>query len=243
MNDLVSIVIPSRNEPYTQKTVEDLLDKATGKIEIYVILDGAWLQKQKYSSDPRVNYVHRSHARGMRNAINTGVTLSRGKYILKSDAHCMFDRGFDEKLKADHKDRFIQIPRRYPLDPEKWAIQKRNDDKYPIDVMRLNDDLQAIPTRERQNNALIETWSFQGSCWFMTKDFYNELELLDEEKYGSFWQEAQEIAFKAQENNGKVIRNTKTWYAHYHKTKGRGYSLKADKEKTRKAIRELHDKK
>lgn len=243
MNDLVSVVIPSRNEPYTQKTVEDLLEKATGNIEIFVILDGAWLNSQKYNSDPRVNYVHYTKSRGMRNAINSGVSLSRGKYILKTDAHCMFDKGFDTKLKENMQENWIVIPRRYPLDPEKWQIEQRNDNKYPIDIMILDNNLQAIPTKERSDNSILDIPSFQGSCWFMTKDFYRELDLLDDEKYGSFWQEAQEIGFKCRAKDGRIKRNTYTWYAHWHKNNGRGYSLNADKNITKKAIRDLYDNK
>lgn len=37
----VSVIIPSRNGmPYTQKTVDDLIAKAEGDIEIIVVLDG-----------------------------------------------------------------------------------------------------------------------------------------------------------------------------------------------------------
>ena len=239
--DKVTIIIPSRNEEYTRQTVEDLLDKATGQIEIYIILDGWWLNPGQYSKDSRVNYIHYSKARGMRNAINSGVALSRGKYILKTDAHCMFDKGFDEKLIKDHKDNWVTIPRRYPLNPKKWAIEERKDAKYPIDVMKLDENLQGRPTLERKDNAIIPTESFQGSCWFMTKDWFNKLDLMDEERFGGFWQEAQEIAIKCGKLGGKVMRNTKTWYAHFHKTKGRGYSLNEDQLKVRKEIRKLYD--
>lgn len=237
----LTVIIPSRNEKYTARTVEDILEKATGKIEIYVILDGWWLKADEYNSDPRVNYIHYSSPRGMRNAINSGVALSRAKYLLKTDAHCMFDKGFDEKLIAEHQDNWIQIPRRYPLDPEKWAIEERNDDKYPIDVMVLDENLQGKPTKTRKDNSLIPTESFQGSCWFMSKKYYNKLDLMDEERFGGFWQEAQEMGIKCHKAGGKVMRNTKTWYAHWHKTGGRGYSLSEDQLKVRDEIRKLYD--
>jgi len=234
---MISVIIPSRNEPYLSHTIKDLLSKARGDIEIIAVLDGYWCDD--IVDDKRVHYLHYGKARGMRNAINMGVAISKGEYIMKTDAHCMFDDGFDERLIKDMREDWIVIPRRYALDVEKWAIEERTDDKYPIDVMKLNKDLQAVPTKERQDNALIPTESFQGSCWFMVKSYFNKLGLMDEETYGSFWQEAQEMGFKCQKAGGKVMRNTKTWYAHWHKTKGRGYSLQDDKHKTRKAIKEL----
>ena len=70
--------------------------------------------------------------------------------------------------------------------------------------------------------------SAQGSCWFMYKDYFYELELMDETNYGTFFGEFQEIALKAWLSGGRVIRNKNTWYAHWYKGKHRGYSLKQD---------------
>lgn len=235
----VSVIIPSRNEPYLKATVNDLLAKAKGDIEIFAILDGYWPTPDELSSDKRVNYIHFSKPRGMRGGINAAVDVCRGEYIMKSDAHCLFAEGFDEALKADHKDNWVTIPRRYALDAEKWAIEERTDNKYPIDVMRLDKNNQGVPTRERAENALIQTETAQGSCWFMKKSYYLKLNLLDEEKFTNFWHEMQEIGFKAILDGGKLMRNTKTWYAHLHKVGSRGYSLDADREKSRKAVDEL----
>ena len=238
MKPLLSIIIPSRNEKYLKQTILDLLKKATGNIEIIAVLDGCWTD---IVNDDKVHYIHFTKSQGMRGAINAGVDLALGKYLMKTDGHCMFAKGFDEVLIKDCEKNWIVIPRRYPLDVENWKIEERTDDKYPIDVMILNSDLQAIPIKERKDDSILDIPSFQGSCWFMFKDFYRELELLDDEVYGGFWQEAQEIGFKCRAKNGRIKRNTKTWYAHWHKTKGRGYSLNENKEKTREAIKELYE--
>jgi hypothetical protein len=72
-----------------------------------------------------------------------------------------------------------------------------------------------------------EELSFQGSCWFMPKQHFIDMELMDHENWGEFWNEAQEIGFKTWLSGGKVMRNKKTWYAHLHKGKkyGRGYNM------------------
>lgn len=240
---LLSIIIPSRNEKYLTQTIKDILSKASEEIEIIAILDGYWPTNNEIVNNKRVNYIHFSESKGMRNGINKGVSIASGKYIMKTDGHCLFEHGFDKVLKNNIEKNWIVIPRRYALDVGEWEIEDRSDDKYPIDVMILNSQLQGVPTKERKDDSLIETPSFQGSCWFMYKDYFRELDLMDEKTYGSFWQEAQEMALKCTQNGGKVMRNTKTFYAHWHKNKGRGYSLNADKEKTRKAIKELHDNK
>ncbi len=218
------------------------MKKANSEIEIIVILEGYWPPSEEIITDDKVHYIHFTKPRGMRGAINAGVALAKGKYIMKTDAHCMFDEGFDEKLTIEIRKNWIIIPRRYALDVEKWEIEKRTDNKYPIDEMVLNHMLQGVPTDKRKENAIFPTESFQGSCWFMHKDFFHELKLMDEKTYGSFWQEAQEMALKCEQARGLVMRNTHTWYAHWHKTDGRGYSLQDDKNKTRIAIKDLHDK-
>ncbi len=231
MEGLTSILIPSRNEPYLQKTILDLLCKAKGNIEIIVVLDGYWPPYDEIVEDPRVKYIHFSNARGMRNAINSAVAIANGEYLLKLDAHCMFAEGYDEVLKAECEDNWVVVPRRYALDPEKWQIEERTDKKYPIDYLYLSKDLHGVVWDEKNHNPQLkeklidETMSNQGSCWFMKKTYFEWLELMDESLYGMFWNEFQEIGLKCWLSGGKVMVNKKTWYAHWHKSVSRGYNL------------------
>jgi glycosyltransferase involved in cell wall biosynthesis len=233
---MVSVVIPSRNEPYLRQTCEDLIRNARGPIEVIVILDGYWPDPKDIVKD--VIYIHNENPRGMRDGINSGVAIAKGEFILKSDAHCMFSESWDLDLKTPYQENQVVVPRRYPLDPEKWAIEERSDNKYPVDYMYLSQELHGEPwpeKREERRNVMIDDlMSAQGSCWFMSKKYYEFLELLDEEKYGTFFSEFQEIGLKAWLSGGEVKVNKYAWYAHWHKPKdvGRGYSLaKGEKEK------------
>lgn len=248
--ELVSVVIPSRNEKYLKQTILDLLHKAKGKIQVIAVLDGYWPEVSELVLDDRVNYIKTGEAKGMRNGINMAVELARGEYILKTDAHCLFAEGFDEVLKADCKDNWVIVPRRFPLDPDKWEIEKRNDNKYPVDYMYLSKDLHGEPWPERRDDPqykdklIDDLMSAQGSCWFMKKKYYQWLELLDEEHYGSFYNEFQEIGLKVWLSGGVVKVNKKTWYAHWHKPKdvGRGYSLQGnEQEKAVKFVKQWVD--
>lgn len=227
----VSIVIAARNEKYLPKTVNDILAKAHGDIELIVVLDGYW--PTEYSKDPRVNYIHFTNPRGMRQALNSAVALARKEYLMKSDAHCMFADGFDEVLKKDCKDNWVVVPRRYPLEPEKWVIEERTDDKYPCDYEYLDPiDLHGVnwlQKRDERKDVLIdEIISAQGSCWFTKREHFANIGGLDVKKYGSFFLEFQELSFKTWTSGGKVMVNKNTWYSHLHKTNGRGYSLGRD---------------
>lgn len=222
---MLSCVIPSRNEKYLNKTIEDLLLKAEGDIEVIVCLDG---YKPDLIIDPRVKYIYKLEAEGMRAGINSCVEVAQGEYILKCDAHCMFAQGFDLELIKSAESQTIIVPRRYRLAPEKWAIIE--DGRPPIDRMKLSEDLHGKDWQNGNTEALIEeTPSSQGSCWFMPKEYFYELELMDQNTYGTFWSEFQEIGLKCWLSGGKVLVNKKTWYAHWHKDK-RGYKLEEKNE-------------
>lgn len=215
---MLSVVIPSRNEKYLNKTLQDIKEKAEGEVEIVVVMDGYW-----DSPVEGVKVIHFGEARGMRNAINSAVAISKGEYILKTDAHCMFAKGFDTTLIASCEDDTVIVPRRYRLDPENWKIIE--DGRPPIDRMSLSKDLHGKDWQEGNTEAVIEeTPSSQGSCWLMKKSYFTFLELMDEAKYGTFWSEFQEIGLKCWLSGGRVLVNKSTWYAHWHKD-SRGYKL------------------
>jgi len=105
----ISIVIPSRNEMFLSKTIEDILDKSRGNTEVIAVLDGAWADPP-IKDHPRVTLIHNSVAIGQRAACNQAVKISNAKYIIKCDAHCGFDEGFDIKLLEDMRDDWTMVP-------------------------------------------------------------------------------------------------------------------------------------
>lgn len=249
-DEMISIIIPSRNEIFLTKTIQDILQKAKGKIEIIPILDGYWVKPEEIVQDDRVKYLHFGQYRGMRDVINAGAQISRGTYLLKCDGHVLFDEGFDVKLKEgvpvyqnniesgqENLDNWIVIPRRKRLDAEAWEIQDvgKPDIDYeflssPADAgVKGNIWTQRILDRQgKPEYDIDENMTFQGSCWFMTRNHYlNRLGGMSKQGYGTFVREAQEIGLKTWLGGGKVYINKKTWYAHLHKGKkyGRGYFL------------------
>ncbi len=224
----LSIIIPARQELFLQQTIDDLLFKSAGDIEILVILDGYW-PDPALKDDPRVIIIHRER-KGMRASINAGVAVARGKYIMKVDAHCMFAEGYDEILKMDCDKDWIVIPRRYSLEAEvtPWDVRRHRpfvDYEYLSWPWRPNSKVFGIVgavwdarIAQRINNVIDENLTFQGSCWFTPKDFFlKRIGELDETGYGTFIGEAQEIGLKTWLGGGKVMTNKKLWYAHLWK--------------------------
>lgn len=228
----LSVIIPARYELYLQQTLTDLLAKATGDIEIIVILDGYWPQ-QVIIDDPRQIILHRSR-RGMRASINSAISIAKGKFIMKVDAHCMFSPGYDEVLKNNCEDNWVVIPRRYSLDVDNWCVKTGKSFvdyeylSYPYGPSRyihgekhgLHARIWTDRTQKRIDKLIDENMTFQGSCWFTTKEhFIKRIGLLQEEGYGTFIGEPQEIGLKTWLGEGKVMTNKIAWYAHLWKGK------------------------
>ena len=230
MNNMLSVIIPARHELYLKKTVDELFNQAAGDFEVIVVLDGYW-PFEFPQDNPRLTLIHRER-RGMRAAINSAIDVAKGAFIMKVDAHCMFPYGFDEALKTDCDGDWVVIPRRYALDVDAWSIKH---DRPVIDyeylgwpwseqkevhgsAIGLHARAWDQRTVERVDKQIDETMSFQGSCWFSTKEHLQKrIGKLQEEGYGTFIGEPQEIGLKTWLGGGKLMVNKKTWYAHLWK--------------------------
>jgi len=241
---MLSVIIPSRKEKYLNNTIKDILKKAVGEIEIVVVLDGYW---EIPIDDKRVKYIHNGEAMGMRTSINRGIAIAKYEFILKCDAHCMFDKGFDKKLLEQHQDKQVQVPTRKRLNAKEWKIKE--DGRSDINYLILDENYRGVLSHrvnksdKLKKKMVDEIEAFQGSCWFMGRNFYNNCKFLDVENFGEMGHEAQEIYFKVKNVGGKVIRNKYTWYAHYHKeiatttsnrSKSRDYIIKYVKKMNKK---------
>ena len=93
----LSIIIPANSEMFLAKTIEDILQHIEADTEIIAVLDGKWAEPPIVQNE-RVNVIYVPTSIGQRAATNLGVKLSRAKYVMKCDAHCSFDQGFDRKM-------------------------------------------------------------------------------------------------------------------------------------------------
>lgn len=103
MKDL-SILIPARNEMFLARTIEDILLNIEADTEIITVLDGAWADPPVPQHD-RVNLIYVPESIGQRAATNLAAKLSKAKYLMKIDAHCAFEKGFDRKMLEAFKGR------------------------------------------------------------------------------------------------------------------------------------------
>ena len=105
----LSIIIPARNEMFLKETIEDILKKMRGDTEVIAVL-GAYWPNPPIKDHPKVTLIHTGVAGGQRGDTNKGVNISKSKYVMKCDAHCGFDEGFDVKLMEDMQDDWTIVP-------------------------------------------------------------------------------------------------------------------------------------
>jgi hypothetical protein len=227
---MISIVIPSKNEIFLKKTIEDVLIKSVGAVEIFPVLDGYDIPKNEYIDDPRVKYVkleltrHCKKRHGINLVLNN---MSKGKYVMSLDAHCMLAHGWDEVLLKDLNDNEVVLPRRHRLDAENWCLQNQVDSRPPIDYEYIQWPLKHNPvsfhgfkwdsrTLERWNIPIDETMLIQGSFWLMHKTWFQKCGFMDI-KYQGWGSEGEEVCLQTYKNGGRVLSNKNTYFAHLHK--------------------------
>lgn len=233
---------------FLAKTIENILANIEGNTEVIAVLDGAWADP-RIADHPRVTILHYSQSIGQRAATNAGVKLSKAKYIMKSDAHCAFDKGFDVKMMKEIHNDWTMVPVMKNLHAFDWVCEnghrryqgpsgpcqicgketKRdilwrpkpspNSVSYCFDSTPHFQYFGDWAKRPRGQGEITETMSLQGSCWMLTRDKYWELDVCDE-NFGSWGSQGIEVAVKTWLSGGRVVCNRKTWYAHMFRTQG-----------------------
>lgn len=233
---MLSIIIPAYREPFLGKTIQSILENATGEIEVIPILDG-WQPENPIPQDSKVKPLHLKKNHGKRDALNAAIEKCRGEFVMELDAHCIVGHGFDEILTKNIKPNWLVVPRRYSLNPQVW---QRDDSRPIVDYHYLSFPIQnawgfgfyarpwdgmSLKKRDPKYN-IDELMTIQASCWVANKEYLKKHILpLDSKTYGSLAQDQQELSLKYWLKGGQVMVNKNTWYAHvskrwYHYSQG-----------------------
>jgi glycosyltransferase involved in cell wall biosynthesis len=216
---VLSVIIPDYKDPLLQKTVDSLLANSTkGDLEIIVVMDGGWTPLE---DNKRVKVVHLGRNRGMRDAINAGVAIARGDFIMRTDEHCMFGEGYDQIMCESCQPNWIMTAKRYYLDPVKWEVMP--DEPVECEKLVIQEDKKFSGRRWNERakeitDPIIESMAMQGSMWLMPHKWWDDvIGELQTEGYGSHYQDSHEMVFKTWKAGGKLMFNRNTWYAHKHR--------------------------
>lgn len=238
---------------FLKRTVEDLLEHIEGNTEIIIVLDGDWADPP-IPDHPRVTLIYYPESIGQRAACNRAAALSRAKYVMKVDAHCAFDQGFDVKLMADMQDDWCMVPvmrnlhafnwkcknghTRYqgPSGPCKecgepterdvvWISKKSPQSRaYCFDSTPHFQYMNDFTKRPEGRGDITETMSLQGSCFMLTREKYWEWDVCNEE-FGSWGSQGIQVACSVWLRGGRVVCNNRTFYSHLFRTQGSDFSF------------------
>jgi len=221
----LSVIIPARNEAYLQNTIDDILvHSGIDDMEVIVGLDEYW-PDPPIKEDSRVVIYHSGERIGMRPMINRLVSMARGEYVMKTDAHCSFDDGYCSKLIETCEKKSTVLGIRYELNAEAWERKERTncDFRYlsnpAVDTLG---GLRGLPWHEYKQRTkgmdVAESMSLSGSGWLMRKKQFENWGGLDE-RHGTFGQEGCEIACMTWLSGGRLLIDRRTWYAHWNRGK------------------------
>jgi glycosyltransferase involved in cell wall biosynthesis len=222
----LSVIIPSYKDPLSMKTIDDMLAKSElgDQLEIIDVLDGYW-PSFKMIQDPRVRYVHLGKNRGMRGAINAGVQVSRGEYIMRVDEHQMFGQGYDRILTETCEPNWIVTARRYYLDPVKWEVMLEHGYVDYMDLKIAGGKFSGITKPGDDTQPIQESRAMQGSMWVMPRKWWDDvIGELQTKGYGPLIQDSHEMVFKTWKAGGKLMVNKNTWHAHKHRSFARTHN-------------------
>jgi glycosyltransferase involved in cell wall biosynthesis len=125
----LSIVVPGRNEQFMRHTVDDVLAHSSEDTEVIAVCDGYW-PDPALEDHPRLQSIHFSEPVGQRAATNAGASLSRAKYIMKLDAHCSVDDGFDVKMIEKMQPDWTMVPSMHRLHVFDWGCNECGERVY-----------------------------------------------------------------------------------------------------------------
>ena len=243
----LSILIPARCEIFLKQTIDDILKNIEGETEVIAVLDGEWADPPVPDHE-RVTLIHYPKSIGQRAATNKAARMSRAKYLMKVDAHCAFDKGFDVKMMEAMQDDWTMVPNMKNLHGFDWVCkcgwrkyQGPEPTKCPEcgNKVGIKRDIVWVgkkspnSTSYRFNKGLQFKYfgqykAKQGKELGETMSLQGSCFMVTRKKYwelglcdeswGSWGQQGTEVSLKTHLSGGKVMCNKKTWYAHMFRT-------------------------
>jgi len=216
---MISFIITAKNEPYLEKTIEDIRKNTVGDIEILAEEDDG---------------------RGQRAMLNKLAKKATRPHILKLDAHCTIGPRFDEIMVRELGYKEVLMPLLFPLDGEQWTINHHNPmSSYVFDtrlVMHFGDH-----DKKAERN---ESMCVQGSCFMMETKNWFDWNVCDE-SLGPWGHQGAEVGIAVWKNGGKCVTTHKTYYGHVFRHLDSEFPYERDHkqiDETHKAVQKLKTK-
>jgi len=205
----VSVIIPTINDPYLVRTINETWSASEQEIEYVIINDGGNILDLKTLS-PQINktdikIIHNTVQMGRRVSINNAVKMAFGEYIFILDAHCNMSKGWDTKLMESAGDKNISYAVIRDIHPDTWEYRPGW-----YGHVRVNRDYTEKWWPRKQPESCEteeESIAFTGCAWMIKKDRFLALGGYDE-SLGMYGWDGPEWALKTWFSGGRVILRT-----------------------------------
>lgn len=248
----LSILIPARNEDMLERTIQDVLSHIEADTELIVVLDGYLPNPALTVNNPRITLIYNPIAKGQRGATNQAAKLAQGKYLMKLDAHCAVDQGFDRKMLEAYKqvgDTVTMIPLMRNLHAFDWVCTNGHrryqgkvglcaecGEKETKDVVWIPKPSPQSATFRFDKTMHFQYWreyaNHQAGDLVESMSIQGSCFMLTKERYfaldicsetfHSWGQQGVEVACKTWLSGGRVLCLRTTWYAHMFRTNNFG---------------------
>ncbi len=115
--------------------------------------------------------MHHTESIGQRAATNEGARISQAKFVMKADAHCAFDKGFDVKLMDGCKQDWTLVPIMWNLHAFDWECTECGDRTYQGPQMTecrncKNKDFKMMIVWKPRPKRVTYSWRFDKDMQF-----------------------------------------------------------------------------
>jgi glycosyltransferase involved in cell wall biosynthesis len=213
----VSVLIPTINDPYLFRTIDEVTKTASDELEFIIINDGG--ADFQIESEMDITILKNPKIFGRRISLNRAAKIASGNYLFILDAHCKMSQDWDIKLAESARDKNIAYAVIRDIFPDTWEYRPGwyghvyIDKEYTEKWWRRKDP-EFCDVEE-------ESIAFTGCAWMIKKDRYWELGGYDE-SLGPYGWDGPEWALKNLKNGGKVILRTDVICGHIFGTNDGG---------------------
>ena len=205
---MISVIIPARQEPYINKTIESLYDNASGEIEVIVVLDG-----ENADIDPRAKVILHPVPLGRRVGMNEGAAIAKGEYLLHIDAHCSMTPEWDKKLQEVCTENTLVVSSVAAMNEKTWEKKPKHYYTFVSLDKNLIEHWWGKYKKLPDCAVTEETMALTGCGWMIRNDYYWKLGGCDE-SLGQLGHLGPEWALKVWCNSGRLILRTDVFCGH-----------------------------
>ena len=170
----VSVVMTALDEPYVNKTIDDIIEKTGRRLKEIIVIDD---NSKEPVSHPEAKVIRNDRRRGLIWGRNHGTEIAKSDMIISIDPHCSVTKGWMapmmNRLSQDYN--CVVAPKTWQLNPETWTTGNRRN------VGRATNWKWNLEFRWNNKAGGKITPAVCGHCFAFTKAWWEESGRFDNE--------------------------------------------------------------